>query len=71
MELTLYQIIALIITIGGALIAIYMRFNNLIILLEARVTNLEKDYNDLEEKLDEISKGINEILLILAQNQIK
>lgn len=70
MQLSLYQIIGLIITVSGALIGIYLKFNNLIILLEARVTNLEKDNIDFEIKLDEISKGVNQILLILAQNQI-
>ena len=70
MEPTLYQSIAFCLPIMIGLIGLYIKFNNAIILLQARVVNLEKEHNDLEIKLDEISKGVNQILLILAQNQI-
>ena len=71
MQLSLYQAIALLVSIGGALIGIYTRFNNQMALLEARVVHLEKDQTDFQTKLEEISKGVSEILLILAENQIR
>lgn len=71
MQLSLYQIIALLVTIGGGIIGLYTRFNNQIALLEARVEHLEKDHTDFEFKLEEISKGVSKILLILAENQIR
>jgi hypothetical protein len=71
MQLSLYQVIALLVSIGGALIGIYTRFNNQMALLEARVVHLENDQTNFQTKLEEISKGVSEILLILAENQIR
>ena len=69
-SLTLYQAIALVLPLIIGLIGLYVRFNNQITLMEARVVNLEKNHDDLELKFDEISRGINQILLVLAENQI-
>jgi len=71
MQLSLYQVIVLLLSIGGALIGIYTRFNNQMSLMAARVTHLEKDHTEFQTKLEEISKGVSEILLILAENQIR
>jgi len=71
MQLSLYQVIALLVSISGALVGIYTRFTNQMSLMEARVTHLEKDHSDFQTKLEEISKGVSEILLILAENQIR
>ena len=59
------------ITIGGALVGVYVMLTVEIGKLKSRVEQLEKSESETKQILNDLLAGVNDIKLLLASNQIR
>jgi hypothetical protein len=67
MDLTQFEVLSL----GGALIGMWLKFQNDFTTLKSRVKVLEMDNGGLKEKIDTLLSDIQEIKVLLAKNQMQ
>lgn len=67
MDLTQFELLS----ITGALIGMWLKFQNDFTTLKSRVKVLEMDNGGLKEKIDTLLSDIQEIKVLLAKNQMQ
>jgi hypothetical protein len=58
-------------TMVGALIGMWLKFQNDFTTLKSRVKVLEMDHGDLKANIETLLKELQEIKLLLAKNQVQ
>ncbi len=67
MDLTQFEVLSL----AGALVGMWLKFQNDFTTLKSRVKVLEMDNGGLKEKIDTLLADIQEIKVLLAKNQVQ
>jgi len=67
MDLTQFELL----TIAGALIGMWLKFQSDFTTLKSRVKVLEMDNGEFKQKVDQLLTEIQEIKMLLARNQVQ
>lgn len=67
MDITQFELI----TIAGALVGMWLKFQSEFVSLKSRVRVLENDNGELKANIETLLKEIQEIKLLLAKNQVQ
>lgn len=67
MDMTQFELLS----IAGALVAMWLKFQNDFTTLKSRVKVLEMDNGEFKNKIDTLLTEIQEIKMLLAKNQVQ
>ena len=67
MDITQFELI----TIAGALVGMWLKFQSEFVSLKSRVRVLENDNGELKANIETLLKEIQEVKLLLAKNQVQ
>jgi hypothetical protein len=67
MDLTQFELL----TIAGALVGMWLKFQSDFTTLKSRVKVLEMDNGEFKDKVDRLLNEIQEIKMLLAKNQVQ
>jgi len=67
MDITQFELI----TIAGALVGMWLKFQSEFVSLKSRVKVLENDNGELKANIETLLKEIQEVKLLLAKNQVQ
>tara|TARA_E500000318_G_scaffold7690_2_gene7114 strand:+ start:18419 stop:18622 length:204 start_codon:yes stop_codon:yes gene_type:complete len=67
MDLTQFELL----TIAGALVGMWLKFQSDFTTLKSRVKVLEMDNGEFKQKVDQLLTEIQEIKMLLARNQVQ